>query len=301
MIDQLNNASPSLISQVPSIAQSVANNQPQASNIVSSVIASASPHPTHHSHGPQDSYSGTATASKSRASTDSLIMSSFIALLPKRNLQKNTPSILDMRVILGVGKLAKHSNYSVQIRLVPRLLQLIALAPYIIYETNFDWKETPHHHDFIRELTSILLEIGRTNSELSQVISNQIWKSYEVWGDNIAQIEAEEFCNQYLPVWIGFLQGLNLSSYHWDDAYLPNLSSRARLVVQSDLVDYIDQAIEQVLSNQTYTLGQHLIQNFKQPPLSSNFMISLYFNNRIIKRSRHFGFRIYECFTLSFN
>lgn len=53
------------------------------------------------------------------------------------------------------------------------------------------------------------------------------------------------------------------------------------MVVQSDLVDYIDQAIEQVLSSQTYTLGQHLIQNFKQPPLSSNFMISLYFNNTL--------------------
>jgi hypothetical protein len=111
--------------------------------------------------------------------------------LNKEDIRNYELTINDMRIILGVGKLAKHSNYSVQIRLVPRLIQLIALAPYIIYETNFDWKETPHHHDFIRELTSILLEIAKNNSELSQVISNQIWKSYETWGDNIAQIEGK--------------------------------------------------------------------------------------------------------------
>ncbi|KXN70533.1 hypothetical protein CONCODRAFT_170638 [Conidiobolus coronatus NRRL 28638] len=93
LMHQLNNVSPSLISQVTSIAQSVANNQPQASSIVSSIIASASPHPTHSSHGSKDSSSGTATASKSSgslsvspssstssASSDLLIMNSFVAL-----------------------------------------------------------------------------------------------------------------------------------------------------------------------------------------------------------------------------
>jgi cobalamin biosynthesis Mg chelatase CobN len=93
LIHQLNNVSPSLISQMTSIAQSVANNQPQVSSIVSSIVASASPHPTHSSHGSKDSSSSTATATKSsaslstspqsgtsNASSDLLIMNSFVAL-----------------------------------------------------------------------------------------------------------------------------------------------------------------------------------------------------------------------------